>query len=356
MLVSKWMAIVLGVGLAIAAVVVPRERLAADVGRTVRAERAAIERVVVASGTIEPDELVEVRSKASGVLRRFTADAGDRVVAGQVIAELDRDLPQAAIREARAALAAAEAMARAATLARDQVDAEVERRVGTFGQAGDAKTLLERAHSEVLVAEARVIHARETLARLERELRWSTLTAPIGGVVLERPLNAGAPIASLASPGGGSIVMTIADTTRLHVRGLVDENDVGRLRVGLDARIRMDAVPDRVFPGRVRKIAPMGIRRHNATSFVVEVAILAGVEAIAPRLSADAEIVTEVHGDAVVVPEAALLYDGDAVALEVVAPDGGAAPVRRRVRVGIADEERVEITDGLAAGETVRLQ
>src|SRR5262245_52166411 len=79
-----------------------------DVGKTARAEKAAIERVVVASGTIEPEHLVDVRAKVSGIVERFQVDAGDRVRAGQVIAELDRDTLESAVREARAVVREAE--------------------------------------------------------------------------------------------------------------------------------------------------------------------------------------------------------------------------------------------------------
>jgi putative ABC transport system ATP-binding protein len=75
-----------------------------DVGPTVKVERGSIERIVVASGTIEPEDLVEVRSKVSGIAERFHVDAGDRVKAGQVVAELDRETLEAAVREARAAV------------------------------------------------------------------------------------------------------------------------------------------------------------------------------------------------------------------------------------------------------------
>jgi HlyD family secretion protein len=328
---------------------VRRGRRETDVGKTARAERGAIERVVVASGTIEPEHLVEVRAKVSGIVQRFAADAGDRVTAGQVVAELDRETLDAAVREAHAAL-------REMEVQRDQAGIEQGRRATLFARGLDAKETLDRAATEHAAGEARVAHAHATLERLEQELAYATITAPIDGVVLERELTTGDAVASVATVTGGTVIMTIADTSQMHLKGVVDENDIARVAVGLDARIRTEAYPDRVFPGRVRKIAPIGTRKNNVTSFNVEVTVLDGIEALSPRMSADADVVAEVHPDAVVIPEAALVYDGDDVLVDVVERRSPARVARRKVKVGIANEQRVEITDGLAAGDEVKLQ
>lgn len=200
------------------------------------------------------------------------------------------------------------------------------------------------------------LYAQATLERLEQELSYAIITAPIDGVVLQRDLNPGAAVATVTSVTGGTVLMTIADTSALHVKSVVDENDIGNVRVGLDARIRTEAYPDRTFPGRVRKIAPIGTRNNNVTSFNVEVTILDGFDLLWPRLSADADIVSTVHADAVIVPEAALVYDGDDVLVEAVEHHSPARLVRRKVEVGITTANRVEVLDGLAAGEVVKVQ
>lgn len=117
---------------------------------------------------------------------------------------------------------------------------------------------------------------------------------------------------------GGTVVTTIADTSQMHLKAVVDENEIARVAVGMPARIRTEAYPDRVFAGRVRKIAPLGTRKNNVTSFDVEVTVTEGIDALSPRMSADADIVAETHADAVVVPESALAYAGDDVLVDVV--------------------------------------
>jgi HlyD family secretion protein len=320
-----------------------------EVGPTVTVERGAIERVVVASGTIEPEHLVEVRSKVSGIIQRFHVDAGDRVTAGQVVAELDRETLEAAVREARAVVHEAQ-------VARDHAALELRRKEDLFGRGVESRDILDRVRAEHAGADARMDRARATLDRLEQELAYATITAPIDGVVLERDLNPGAAAASVASVTGGTVLMTIADTSMMHLLGVVDENEIARVRVGMETRIRTETYPDRLFPGRVRKIASIGNRKNNVTSFKVEVAVLDGIEALWPRMSADADIIAEVHEQALILPEAALVYKGNDVGVEVVEHDSDPKLVRRPVRVGISNHDRVEILDGVGEGEVVRLQ
>jgi len=319
------------------------------VGPTARVERGTIERIVVASGTIEPEHLVEVRAKVSGIVQRFQVDAGDRVRAGQVIAELDRETLEAAVREARAVVHEAQ-------VERDHAGVDLKRKEDLFNRGVESKDALDRTRADHDVAAARLDRAGATLDRLEQELAYATITAPIDGVVLERALNPGAAVASVASVTGGTVLMTIADTSQMHLLGVVDENEIARVRVGMSARIRTDTYPERIFAGRVRKIASIGDRKNNVTSFKVEVTVLDGVDALWPRMSADADIVAEVHDDALLLPEAALLYKGNDVLVEVVTHASPPQLTSRPVRVGISQNERVEVLDGVQAGDEVKLQ
>lgn len=332
---------------AAAALAVTRSRQThAPVGPTATVARGSIERIVVASGTVEPEDLVEVRSKVSGIVERFHADAGDHVRAGQVVAEIDRQTLEAAVREARAVL-------REAEVGRDHAGRELERKTTLFNRGIESHDEIDRVQSEHAASEARYERARATLERLEQELAWATIAAPIDGVVLQRDLNPGAAVASVAAVTGGTVLMTIADTSQMHILGVIDENDIAQVKVGMEARIQTDAHPGRVFAGRVRKIASLGDRKDNITSFKVEVTVLDGVDDLRARLSADADIVAEVRDQALIVPESTLVYDGDKVAVDVVSGD---ALERRPVQVGITQKDRVEITDGLREGEVVKVQ
>jgi HlyD family secretion protein len=318
-------------------------------GPTAKVERGAIERIVVASGTIEPEHLVEVRPKVSGIIQRFQVDAGDRVSAGQVVAELDRETLESAVREARAVVHEAE-------VERDHAAVELKRREDLFARGVESKDVLDRLRAQHAGAGARLEHAGASLNRLEQELAYATITAPIDGVVLERPLNPGAAAASVASVTGGTVLMIIADTSQMHLLGVVDENEIARVKVGMEARIRTETYPDRTFPGRVRKIASIGDRKNNVTSFKVEVTVLDGIASLWPRMSGDADIVAEVHDHALIIPEAALRYLGNDVTVDVVQHASPARHVTHQLRLGISQKDRVEVLDGLQEGDEVALQ
>jgi HlyD family secretion protein len=322
---------------------------APQIGPTAIVKRGQIERIVVASGTIEPEHLVEVRPKISGIVEKFMVDTGDHVKAGQVVAEIDREELEAAVREARAQL-------QGAKVNRIESKRALGRRAQLLKSGSVSKDELDKVSTQNDVAEANLESAQATVDRLEQQLAYATIAAPIDGVVLARDLNPGAAVASVASVTGGTVLMTIADTTQMHLLGVVDENEFARVKVGMTARIRTEAYPDRVFPGTVRKVASLGDRKENVTSFKVEVNVDEGIDKLWPRMSADADIVAEVHDHALTLPEAALLYEGDDIFVQVAGHSSGPSLKKRRVKVGITTSNRVEILSGVADKEVVKLQ
>jgi len=336
---------------AIAAVVlVTRFREPKDeIGKTARVERGDIERIVVASGTIEPEQLVEVRPRISGIIEHFRVDEGDRVKAGQVVAQIERETLQAAVKEARAVVEEAQ-------VERDHSLVELNRKVDLFERGVESKDILDQFRADSARSAARLERARATLERLDQELAYATITAPVDGLVLRRDLDPGAAAASVASVTGGTVLMTIADTSQMHLLGTVDENEIAQVRVGMEARIRTEAYPSEVFAGRVRKIASLGDRKENVTSFKVEVAVLKDADRLWPRMSGDADIVAEVRRGVLVLPETALLYEDDDVVVELVERASAPRLVQRSVRTGVLSGSRVEILEGVNEGDEVKLQ
>jgi HlyD family secretion protein len=166
----------------------------------------------------------------------------------------------------------------------------------------------------------------------------------------------GSAVSPVTSVTGGTLLLSLAGDEVLHLEGLVDENEIVRVVVGQPARIRTEAFGDRVFEGRVREIAPLGRRVQNVTYFEVKIEITdADGVRLRPRMSGDAEIVTEVVDDAVVVPETALHYRGSDIYVLQAGSDGN-EDQERVLRIGIVDGDRVQVLEGIAAGERVRLQ
>ena len=234
-------------------------RITIDPSRLVTVERGDIARAVVATGRIQPRAQIAVKSKASGIVKRLLADAGDWVKPGQVMAELDQEGLRARVREARATLQAAEAagVAARALFERNQVEGEgpelpflkaaMQRALQSYQEGVLAKAAAEEAErsyqaalnrqaalrglavsrAENLRAEAHVAQARAALDRAEEDLRNATILAPVEGLVLSRSVEVGDAVSSILVLGSeATLLFILGDVSDVYVLGKVDQADV----------------------------------------------------------------------------------------------------------------------------------
>jgi HlyD family secretion protein len=347
-------------------------------------------RSVVATGKVEPITKVEIKSKANGIIKALHVDIDSAVNAGDVLVELDKDQLAAALRGAeanllgaRASLEAAEAQLKKNHVEAEGPDAEFARRAyeraqTLFAQNLIAQSALDDAHSaldvaenrrraaqsQLAVSEAKVAEARAQVAqakaaadRAAEDVANATIRAPIRATVLSRDVEIGSPVSSILNLGANATpVMTLGDIDEVFVRGKVDEADIGRVRLGQAARIRVETFKDRVFTGRVTQISPMGVEKDNVTNFEVRVSIDNAGKELKANMTANAEIILEEHPDAIIVPEAAITYDSLKNAfVDVVAPDAKNGRRKVPVKVGIGNGTKVEVLEGLKPGERVIL-
>ena len=371
--------------------VLARPETTIDPSRLATVERGDLARSVVATGRIEPITKVEIKSKANGIIKELKVQIGDRVTTGQVLAELDRDNLAARLREAKAALSGADATLKAAVaeLAKNKVEAEgpevafarrsVERadqlwrdQLISQQHLDDARSALEQAvnrqavaKSQLGVTEARVAQARASVAqaqaavdRTEEELTNATIRSPIEGVVLSRDVEIGSPVSSILNLGSSAtLVMVLGDISQVYVKGKVDEADIGLVRMGQPARIKVETFKDRQFEGRVTQIAPMGVEKDNVVNFEVRVSIDNSSGELRANMTSNAEIVLEEHKGALLIPERAVIYDASRRTFaERVQPDSKTGRERVPIQIGISNGTRTEVAKGLAAGDRVVLQ
>ncbi|HLX76535.1 MAG TPA: efflux RND transporter periplasmic adaptor subunit [Terriglobales bacterium] len=362
-----------------------------DPTKLAKVERGDLAKSVVATGKVEPITKVEIKSKASGIVKKLLVDAGDRVKKGQVLCELDREEIQAQVSSARAQLLASEAAERGAVadLARAKVDAEgpdvplLKRaydralrmaKEGVVSQSSldDAQKNYELALNKQNVSKAQVLvlSAKEkqagaqveqdkaNLAQLEEQLSYTTITSPIDGVVLSRDVEMGDAVSSILVLGSSAtLIMTLGDTSQVYVKGKVDESDIGKVYLGQPARIKVESFKDKTFHGQVTKIAPMGVEKDNVTTFEVRVSINNPGGELKANMTANAEVILEEHKSVLQIPEGALIYDKDKKSY-VQVPDPSAKDGMRKVavNVGISNGAKTEVLKGLKEGEQVVLQ
>jgi HlyD family secretion protein len=315
---------------------------------TAKVERGRIERIVVATGTIEPAREVEVRPRIPGIVERIHVEPGDAVVPGQLLVEIDRELLASQAAEAAAALREAKVELHYAGIDLGRVEELVRSDVQSAQQLDEARARQEAAAARVAAAAAKY----RTLAT---QLGYTRVTSPLAGRVLDVPVEEGAAVSPVTAVTGGTLLLSLAATSTLHLEGLVDENEVTRVAVGQPARLRTEAFGQRSFSGRVRKISPVGQRIQNVTYFEVEVEVTdPDAEQLRPRMSGDAEIVTEVVEDALLLPETALRYRGEQIYVEARDGDGKFAP--RDVQIGIVEGGKVQVEGGLSEEDEVVLR
>jgi HlyD family secretion protein len=362
-----------------------------DKSKLAKVEQGDLAKSVVATGKIEPITKVEIKSKASGIVKRLMVDDGDKVKAGQVLAELDKEQIEARVRESRAALEAAEANLRAAEadMERAKVDAmgpdvpllqrAYDRAKSMAGEGVVSQSALDDAQrayemavnkrdmaraqlttskAKMAQAKAQVAQQRANVDNAEEEYRYSTIVAPIDGIVLSRDVEVGDAVSSILVLGSSAtLVMTLGDTKEVYVKGKVDESDIGKVFLGQPARIKVESFKDKTFNGKVTKISPMGTEKDNVTTFEVRVSIDNASGELKAAMTANAEIILEEHKNVLIIPEGALIYDKDKKA-SVEVPDAKGKDGKKKVNVtvGISNGSKTELLSGLKKDEEVILQ
>jgi len=362
-----------------------------DPNRLAKVQRGDVARSVVATGTIEPITKVEVKSKASGIVEKLLVDINSHVRKGQELAQLDQEEIIAEVEAQRAQLAAAQANVAVyeANVQQDRVTAaapdlpmykltldrtqQMEKEGVVSLQAFDnanrdylaALNKRDAARAQIGVdtarlkqARAQVLQNQANLKQLEEQLSYTTILAPMDGVILSRDVEIGDAVSSILVLGStATLIMTEGDTTKVYVKGKVDEADIAHVYLGQPARIKVESFRDRVFNGKVTKIAPLGVEKDNVTTFEVRVSIDNPNGELKANMTANAEILLNEHKGVLTVPENAVTYDNQKNAF-VNVPDRRQKDGMRKipVKVGLSNGSVTEIASGLKEGEQVVLQ
>jgi HlyD family secretion protein len=362
-----------------------------DPNRLTKVTRGDVTRSVVATGQIQPITKVEVKSKASGIVEKLYVDINNQVKKGQQLAQLDQQEILAQVDAQRAQLASAEANVSAyeANIEQDKVNAAapdlpmykatldrnlemkksgivsqqalddtnkdylaaLTRRDSAKAQIGVDTAKLKQAHAQVLQSQA-------SLKQLEEQLSYTTIVAPMDGVILSRDVEIGDAVSSILVLGStATLVMTEGDINQVYVQGKVDEADIAHVYMAQPARIKVESFRDRTFNGKVTKIAPLGVQKDNVTTFEVRVSIDNPGGELKANMTANAEILLDEHKGVLTVPENAVMYDNQKNA-SVQVPDSKQKDGVRKVpvTVGLSNGSVTEIVSGLKEGQQVVLQ
>ena len=258
-----------------------------------------------ASGTVQPDTVVEVKSKASGEILDLRVETGQLVKRGTMMVRVDPRNPRNQVAQAQADLEVAQAQLANATSQKRRADALFE-----------TQSITEQEHETALLdyanAKANVVRAKVAVETAKDQLDDTNVLAPITGTIIEKDVERGQVISSPTKDvGGGTVLLKMADLGLVQVRTLVDETDIGKIQVGQRATVTVDAFPNRPFEGSVLKIEPQAQTEQNVTMFPVLVRIDNRAGLLRPGMNAEVEIHVGERPNVLAVPNAALRTQRD---------------------------------------------
>ncbi len=283
--------------------------------------RGRIESIIRLSANLEAERDVTVYSQAPRLVTKLLVEEGDAVRKGQLLLRLQDDEQRLALEKA--------------TIELDQAKRELDRQESLFKQG----LASEQTYNE---AKRAFDQARLAVEEARRNLAYTEVRAPIGGIVTERKVNLGDSV-TVNQP-----LFRIVDFDSIVARVYVPEKDLRRLAPGQPARVIAPALGQRPIPGKILRIAPVVDPKTGTVKVTVAVPNRPGLR---PGLFVDVELVTDVHPDALLIPKKALVYDNDQVFAFVV--DGGHRAHRVRVHILLENADFVEPAGGFHEGDRV---
>ena len=365
---------------------------------------------ISATGIVEPNFKVEVKSKASGEVLSFPFLEGDKVEKGALLLELDKSDEKRNVAKAKADLSKATAKLKksetalllqktkyktdiktsqseviSAIASLKESEDKLKRQIELFEQKvvsqeslDTAKTLFEVNQQKLIQAESQLQESKDSihdiamkkneielvntevqlaeiaLDEAEERLEETEIFVPLTGVIIEKLVEEGQIIASgISNVNGGTALANIADMSRLFIIADIDETDIGSVKVGHPVTITADAFSDKVFDGRVRRIAPQGLVENSITIFKVKIEVLGkGKKKLKPVMSANIEITTDHVESAVFTARAGIRNSKEGKFAMVLKNE---KPKKLFVKTGIKNPIFVQILSGLASGDHVIL-
>ena len=349
---------------------------------TAEAKAGSVVQTVAATGTIEPEELVDIGAQVSGKILYFGKGLGGEeldycstVTNGMLLAKIDDvtyvadlNVARAQLKRAEASVAVAKASVREAEVRLGKARREWERaqKVGVglaLSQTAydnyrtdfeTAEVSVETAKAQLLQSEAAVVEAQASVEKAERNLSYCDIVSSVDGIVIDRRVNVGQTVVS--SMSASSLFLVARDLKKVQIWVAVNEADIGSVREGGPATFTVDTFPGRTFTGVVRRIRLNATITSNVVTYTVEIETDNADGTLLPFLTANVLFETARADGGIVVPSKALRFapggKADGSTVFVMGPDNIPRPVRVEVLLNNGLDASVK-GDGLAAGARV---
>jgi HlyD family secretion protein len=290
--------------------------------KTEKADRGNVTMTVTATGTLSAVTTVQVGSQVSGVIARLYADFNSEVKKGQLLAELDPTPFEQQMDARRADVTRAQVLVEDARLKYDRQKRLLEAGLTAQAEVDAAKAVFDGARAQVAQATA-------ALSQAATNLRYTKITAPTDGIVVDKQYEVGQTVA--ASFQAPTLFQIAQDLTKMQVQADVDQSDIGRVQVGQTARFNVDAYPEDEFRGRIAQIRFNALVNQNVVTYPVIIEVPNPEGRLRPKMTANVTIDVATVKDVLRVPNTALRFKP----AETEAGSGG-DPAERTARSGQA--------------------
>ena len=307
----------------------------------------------LAIGTIEPENEISVKSITSGAVARIYADAGTYVRAGDPLLEVRPDPTPIELAEAKRNVEVAQVDLD--NMNRDRVRQESLAKKGLISTK-EYEDFLQKYDQTVLKLKMNREHLElieSGKVKIGNTNIESTVKAPIDGYVLKKMVEVGDPVTPLTSYQEGTVLMKMANMQHLKFKGTVDEIDVGKLKEGMVAEIKVGALPSDKIDGTLSKISLKAEKKDNATVFPIEIMLPKSSNAVLRAgYSANAHVIIQKKDSVLILPERVVTFRNDSAFVKVALGPGRVED--RCIKTGLSDAISVEVVSGLNIGEEVQ--
>jgi HlyD family secretion protein len=351
---------------------------------TADVEKRDLTQVVKASGEIEPRVKVNISAHVIGKIEELYVEEGDRIERGKPFLRLEqqaflaqRDQWAAQLRSAQTAVRQSEVSLADSRNRLGRAKRLNEQGVFSSQQLEDAQLATTSAELGLRESQEAVQQMRANLVKAQDDLSKTTIFAPLSGRVIELNAEEGEVVVSGTMNNPGSVIGIIADMSELLANVDVDETEIVQVRMGQEAVLKVDALPNKEYLGRVVEVGSSGFNRPaqpDVTFFKVKLLLENPDEDLRARMSVRAEIKSDHRPAALVVPIQAVVDRKPIAAKEGKTGKAGKADAsaareqaevqvvfvieegkarQKAVKTGLSDETHIELTSGLKPGEVV---
>jgi len=290
--------------------------------QTVKPQRGDIVTTVAATGSIKPVDMVDISAKITAQIREVKVRENEQVKTGQVLVILEDTGLKAQVTQAKEKL--------------DNTAVKYERTKRLTAIGALSQEELDNADMDYNIAQA-------NYEQVMSDLNETVITSPLDGVVIGEPLSAGEMVAQGVS--NPTVIMTVADMSRMQIEAQVDQTDIGKVQVGQKVTFTVDAYPDKTFSGTVAVMSKKPVTQQNVIYYPVTINVDNGESFLNPGMVARVSIAISESKNVLTLPLSAVRSDKNGKYVVVLDEQG--AVQNLPIHTGNMGEDRIEIVDGL---------